>query len=157
MPDHSANHAALIASASIVIDAPASVIFAILADPRQHSRIDGSGTIQSIATGPERLHLGAEFGVQMKRGLGYKTLNRVVEFEPDALISWKHRGAHRWRYELAPAGGGQSGTRVTETWDGSRYTGLARWIFTLSGLKSTQRSIEQTLVKLKAAAEDDAV
>ena len=35
-------------SESITVDAPPAVVFAILADPRQHSRIDGSGSVQSI-------------------------------------------------------------------------------------------------------------
>ena len=150
----SETHTTLSASASTVINAPASTIFAILADPRAHARIDGSGTVQGIVDGPERLSLGAEFGVQMKRGFGYKTTNTVVEFVDNQQIGWRHRGAHVWRYELSPEG---SAVRVTETWDGSAYTGLAKLIFKLSGLKGTQRSIEQTLVKLKAAAEADAV
>lgn len=143
----------LITSASVVIDAPASVIFDILADPRQHHRIDGSGTVQNVTTGPERLSEGAQFGMDMKRGLGYKVTNTVVEFEENALIAWRHRGQHRWRYELAPEDGR---TRVTETWDGTRYSGLPRLIFKLVGLKGTHRSIEETLVKLKSTAEADA-
>ena len=31
---------------SITIDAPPAVVFAILAAPRQHSRIDGSGSVR---------------------------------------------------------------------------------------------------------------
>lgn len=143
----------LIASASIVVDAPASVIFDILADPRQHHRIDGSGTVQAVTVGPDRLSEGAEFGMQMKRGLGYKMTNRVVEFTEDELIAWRHVGAHRWRYELTTEG---DKTRVTETWDGSRYTGVPRLLFKVAGLKGTQRAIEETLVKLKTVAESDA-
>ncbi|QCX26158.1 SRPBCC family protein [Nocardioides jishulii] len=143
----------LTASASILVDAPASVIFDILADPRQHTRIDGSGSVQEIVDGPERLSEGAQFTVQMKRGLGYRTNNTVVEYEQDALIAWKHRGAHVWRYELTPEAGK---VRVTETWDGSGYSGLPRLIFKITGLKGTQRSIEETLVRLKAVAEADA-
>ncbi|WP_110240365.1 SRPBCC family protein [Nocardioides gilvus] len=143
----------LTASASILIEAPASVIFDILADPRQHHRIDGSGTVQAVTTGPDRLSEGAQFGMEMKRGLGYKVTNTVVEFEEDALIAWRHRGLHRWRYELTPEAGK---TRVTETWDGSRYSGAPRLFFKLMGLKGTQRSIEETLRTLKAVAESDA-
>lgn len=143
----------LIASASIVVDAPASVVFAILADPRQHGRIDGSGTVQAVASGPHRLSLGAQFGMEMKRGFGYTSSNTVHEFDEDALIAWGNRGKHLWRYEIVPEG---EKVRVTETWDGTQYTGLPKFIFGLSGLKGTQKSIEETLVKLKAAAEDDA-
>ncbi|MFC6154729.1 SRPBCC family protein [Nocardioides yefusunii] len=143
----------LVATASIVVDAPASVVFDILADPRQHARIDGSGTVDSVVTGPDRLSEGAQFGMQMKRGFGYKVTNTVVEFDENALIGWKHRGAHVWRYEIFPEG---DKVRVTETWDGTANTGFAKFLFTLLGLKGTQKSIEETLVKLKAAAEADA-
>lgn len=143
----------LTTSASIIIDAPASVIFDILADPRQHHRIDGSGTVQAVTTGPDRLSKGAQFGMEMKRGLGYKVTNTVVEFEEDALIAWRHMGQHRWRYELTSEDGK---TRVTETWDGTRYSGVPRLFFKLMSLKGTHRSIEETLFTLKAVAESDA-
>lgn len=148
---------ALIASASIVVEAPASVVFDILADPRQHTRVDGSSTVQGVVDGPQRLTLGSTFTTQVKRGLGYRTTNKVVEYEPDALIAWRHRGAHRWRWEIEPEGDPSEGkVRVTETWDGTRYTGMAKAIFTLLGLRKTQESIEESLVLLKAAAENDA-
>ncbi|WP_232678479.1 SRPBCC family protein [Nocardioides sp. R-C-SC26] len=141
-------------SASTTISAPSSTVFAILADPRQHSRIDGSGTVRGSISGPARLALGSEFGVDMQMGAKYKITNRVVEFDEDRLIAWRHRGQHRWRYELEPADDG--GTRVTETWDLSRYPGVLRIALgTLMGAK-TQQAIEQTLAKLKQAAEADA-
>ena len=94
-------------SESTTIDAPPAVVFAIVADPRQHPRIDGSGSVQGIITGPERLEKGATFGVSMRLfGLPYTIRNRVVEFEQDRLIAWKHFGPHRWRYELAPTDDG---------------------------------------------------
>jgi uncharacterized protein YndB with AHSA1/START domain len=141
-------------SASTTIEAPASVIFAILADPRQHARIDGSGTVRDAVSGPDRLELGSEFGMAMKNGAPYKMKNKVVEHEPDRLIAWRHLGAHRWRYELAPTNGG--GTLVTETWDLSRYPAPARVVLSAVFGKGTQTAIEGTLVKLKAAAEADA-
>ena len=69
-------------SASTTVAAPPAVVFAILADPRQHARIDGSGSVRGSVSGPERLERGAEFGMDMKMyGLPYKISNRVVEFE----------------------------------------------------------------------------
>jgi uncharacterized protein YndB with AHSA1/START domain len=138
-------------TASTVIDAPAAAIFAILTDPTQHPLIDGSGTVKGNAVGPARLELGSEFGMKMKNGATYKTANRVVEFEPDRLIAWRHKAPHRWRYELEPDPSG--GTRVTETWDISRWPlGARQGLQLLLGGK-TQKGIEQTLVKLKAVAE----
>lgn len=141
-------------SARTTIAAPPATVFAILADPRQHPRIDGSGTVRGSLTGPERLELGSEFGMDMKMGAPYRIRNRVVELEEDRLIAWRHQGLHRWRYELTPTADG--GTEVVETWDLSRYPGLVAKAFDLALGRKTQAAIEATLVKLKAAAEADA-
>ena len=143
-------------SGRTTVAAPPQVVFAIVADPRQHARIDGSGSVQRLLVGPERLSKGAEFGVSMRLfGLPYKISNRVVEFEDDRRIAWRHFGGHRWRYELAPTADG--GTEVTETFDYSHYGPLARAVITGLGFPGRNRhGIEQTLVRLKAAAEADA-
>ncbi|MEP9363197.1 SRPBCC family protein [Nocardioides sp. CN2-186] len=142
-------------SASTTIAAPPEVVFAILADARQHPRIDGSGTVRAAVSAPDRLELGSEFGMDMKMGAPYKIKNRVVEFEEGRLIAWRHLGAHRWRYDLEPVEGG---TQVTETWDLSHCNAVNRWVLGVMGYpKRHRRGIEQTLVNLKAAAEEDAV
>ena len=144
-------------SDSIEIDAPPAVVFAILSDPRQHSRIDGSGSVGSVIAAPERLTAkGQTFTVRMRLfGLPYLIRNRVVEFEPDRRIAWRHFTANRWRYELAPTAGG--GTSVTETFDTARANpltdGVVRWA------KFPERNLEgitATLSRLKQAAEEDA-
>ena len=140
-------------TASTVVAAPPSTVFAILSDPRQHARIDGSGTVRGTVSGPERLVLGSEFGMDMKLGAAYKITNRVVEHETDRLIAWSHVGLHRWRYQLEPA---VEGTRVTETWDLSAYPAPLRAVVRRWRGKATQQAIEATLVKLKDAAESDA-
>ena len=142
-------------SASTVVQAPAATVFAILADPRQHPRIDGSGSVQNILKAPDRLSRGAEFSVAMRLfGLPYTISNRVVEFEEDRLIAWRHFGGHRWRYQLEPADGA---TRVTETFDFSRYGRPAAWVIrALDFPERNRRGIEGTLARLKAAAEADA-
>ena len=144
-------------TASTTVAAPPEVVFAILADPRQHTRIDGSGTVRDAVDGPERLELGSSFGMNMKIGAPYRTKNKVVEYDANRLIAWRHFGTHRWRYELEPIDGGDGGTRVTETWDVSHCNGPTRWVLGAMGYpKRHRKGIEQTLVKLKAAAEDDA-
>lgn len=145
-----------IVSESITIDTPASVVFDILADPRQHARIDGSGSVKSITLGPERLTKGVEFGASMKMfRMPYKITNRVVEFEEGRRIAWRHFGGHRWRYELEPVGEAQ--TLVTESFDYSRYTALrARAIAAVKFPDRNRRGIQATLVHLKDAAEHDA-
>ncbi|CAN5419596.1 hypothetical protein BH09ACT12_BH09ACT12_14740 [soil metagenome] len=141
-------------TASTTIAAPPATVFAILADPRQHPRIDGSGNVLDSISGPERLELGSEFGMDMKQGAKYKIKNKVVEFEADRLIAWRHMSPHVWRYELTPTADG--GTAVTETWDLSKCNPVVRGVLAVAFGSKTQQSLENTLVKLKAAAESDA-
>ena len=143
-------------SDSVTIGAPPEVVFAILAAPRQHARIDGSGSVRSVISGPERITgKGQSFVVRMKLfGVPYVIVNRIVEFEPDRLIAWRHFGAHRWRYELEPT---DAGTHVTETWDCTRYDPASFAALRLLGFpERNRRGIAETLVRLKAAAEADA-
>jgi hypothetical protein len=144
-----------IVSESIDVAAPPEVVFAILADPQQHARIDGSGSVQRLLKGPDRLTKGASFGMDMKLfGLPYKIRNTVVELEEDRRIAWRHFGGHRWRYVLEPVEGG---TRVTESFDYSRYGLPQRLVIELAGFPARNRAgIAGTLVKLKQAAESDA-
>jgi uncharacterized protein YndB with AHSA1/START domain len=74
------------------VPAPAQEIFDLLADPRQHALIDGSGTVQSAVSGPERLSQGATFGMSMKMGVPYRIKNTVEEFEEGRRIAWRHAG-----------------------------------------------------------------
>lgn len=143
-------------SARTTIAATPDVVFAIVADPHQHPRIDGSGSVRAVVDGPERLEKGATFHVSMKLfGLPYKISNKVVEFEPDRRIAWRHFGGHRWRYELTPTDDG--GTEVVETFDYSRYSGLSLALVEKLGFPDrNRRGIEGTLQRLKAAAETDA-
>jgi uncharacterized protein YndB with AHSA1/START domain len=117
-----------VVSASRVINASPAEIFDILADPAQHHVIDGSDTVVAARGGnPERLSLGAKFGMDMKMGLPYRITNEVVEFEPDRRIAWRHFGHHIWRYELEPT---DDGTKVTESfdWSKSRFPPAYEWV-----------------------------
>ncbi len=144
-------------SASTTVDAPPAVVFAILADPRQHSRIDGSGSVGSVIAAPDRItREGQTFTVRMRLfGVPYLIRNHVVEFEPDRRIAWRHFTANRWRYELTPTADG--GTTVTETFDMSRASPLVTKV--VHGAKFPERNqqgITGTLQRLKRAAEGDA-
>lgn len=115
-------------SVSRVINATPDAIFDILADPGRHHVIDGSGTVQAGRSGnPERLSLGARFGMDMKMGVPYRITNEVVEFDEDRRIAWRHFGHHIWRYELEPVEGG---TRVTESfdWSKARFPPFYEWM-----------------------------
>ena len=136
---------AKVVSRSTIVPAPAQMIFDLLADPRRHNEIDGSGSVQSAQiNAPERLSLDATFGMQMKIGLSYKITNTVVEFEEGKTIAWRHFGGHIWRYILEPVEGG---TKVTEQFDWNK----SKSPLILELRKSPQdnaKSIEKTLENL---------
>ena len=108
-----------------VIQASPEAIFSLLVDASEHPKFDGSGMVKQAKPGaPGRLTLGSTFGMSMKLGIGYSTVNTVVEFEENRRIAWQTgpRGLLRkflagriWRYELEPLEGGC--TRVRESWD----------------------------------------
>jgi hypothetical protein len=137
-----------------VIHAPASVIFDLLADPRRHPEIDGSGTVRETKPGvAERLSLGSEFGMSMQYGLKYSMVSKVVEFEENRRIAWQSRppssfgaklaGGRIWRYDIEPVEGG---TRVRESWDISQEKIKA---IVRPARKKTKKSMEKTLARIE--------
>jgi uncharacterized protein YndB with AHSA1/START domain len=132
-----------------VIAAPPEKIFDVLADPAQHPVIDGSGTVKHARSKePERLTLGAKFGMSMRLGIPYVITNTVVEFDENRLIAWRHFGGHRWRYELEPAAGG---TRVRETYDWSTAILGTRLYIEMTGWpKRADEAMTKTLERLDA-------
>jgi hypothetical protein len=104
-----------IVSVNKVVAATPQQIFDLLADPKRHADIDGSGSVKAAQSdAPTRLSLGAKFGMDMKIGAPYKITNEVVEFDEGKRIAWRHFGGHVWRYILEPTDGG---TLVTEQFD----------------------------------------
>jgi hypothetical protein len=129
-----------------VIPAPADQIFDVLANPAMHPVLDGSGTVRSAPAGnPERLSLGAKFGMGMRLVGPYRTRNTVVEFEEGRRIAWHHPARNTWRYELDPVDGG---TRVRESFDYSRSR--AAWFVRLFKFAERNRAgMEKTLENLE--------
>ena len=114
------------------IDAPASVIFAVLCDPANHVVIDGSGMLRSTPAG-RVANVEDSFAVEMWNDeMGsYEMTSTIVEFEPDRLIRWQPTitrasraedqddigtsAKQRWGFELVPVS--ETVTDVTETFD----------------------------------------
>jgi uncharacterized protein YndB with AHSA1/START domain len=138
--------------ARIEIDAPAEKIFSYLADPHAHSIFDGSATVKSVISGPERLFLGARFGMNMKIKIGYRITNEVVEFQESKLIAWRHLMKWVWRYELVDLGGGI--TQVSEYFDATDCNmGQLWWLKKTQSLTRNPKWMAKSLVKLKVLAE----
>ena len=137
-----------------LIPAPASEIFALIADPNRHKDIDGSGTVRDARGKVERLRLGSTFGMSMKMGVPYAMESTVIEFEEDRRLAWQTRGPTRigklvggriWRYELEPTDGG---TLVRETWDISEESPLTKPAVKRAE-KATAKNMAATLERIE--------
>ena len=137
-------------SGRIVIALSRSEIFEILATPKMHSKFDGSGTVKQEADGPDRLSLGAKFGMQMRIKIPYRITNTCIEFDEGRLIGWRHFGHHIWRYELREISA--VSTEVTETFDARPSIGKF-WLRRINAYSNNQVAILKTLVRLKKMAE----
>jgi hypothetical protein len=137
-------------SASIIINAPASKIFDLLARPSMHSVIDGSRSVRGVLKAPDRLSLGAKFGMSMKLGVRYRITNTVIEFEENKTIAWRHIGHWVWRYELREIAPNQ--TVVTESFDG-RPSPLQWWLNARKAYGYAEKAVAKTLVRLKKEIE----
>lgn len=137
-----------------IVNASPAEIFDLLARPNRHADFDGSGTVRSAVSGPERLSLDARFGVAMERGVRYRSSNVVVEFDEPTRIAWQSGafakggrligGGQIWRYELEPTDDGH--TLVKESYDLSRAR-PAGLIDRLAGV-ATEANMVATLDRL---------
>lgn len=137
-----------------VIHAQPEAIFALISDAARHPEFDGSGgVVKAKADAPERLGLGAVFGMSMKMGVPYSTVNTVIEYEENRRIAWqtaprgfagRFSGGRIWRYELEPADGG---TRVQESWDVTKDK--QRSMLKVIAAKQMKRAMEKTLDRIE--------
>ena len=116
------------------IEAPAALIFSILASPQRHKDFDGSDMLRGLVVNRPISGVGDTFTMRMHRlGDDYLMLNYVVEFELDRRIFWKPApgdpsraedndptkvgipAGYRWGYILTPDG--DDATIVTEVFD----------------------------------------
>ena len=139
-----------IKSASIIINAPVSKVFEVVANPSLHPIIDGTESVKSVIKGPSRLSLGDKFGMNMEIGVKYRITNTVVEFEENRLIAWRHVGRWIWRYEFKEVSPSQ--TVVTESFDGTQ-TPLNFWLKARKAYPYVQKAVAKTLVRLKEYCE----
>ena len=144
-------HDALTISGSRVVDAPAQVLFDVVADPSMHHVIDGSGTVRKVLKGGGKLGLGDSFTTHMRIGVPYIIRNTVKEFSDGEMIAWSHAGGWTWRFEFEAVEGG---TRVTETFDWSTAVSPAqRYVKAMKWPTRNARNISRTLDRLQAYAD----
>ena len=143
---------AYLVSESKVIAAPAQRLFDIVADPAMHPVIDGSGSVRAVTgDNPQRLSMGATFGMDMQLGTSYKIKNTVVEFEEPRLIAWRHFNGHIWRYVFEPVA---EGTKVTEQWD-ARPVWNRLFLRLMRFPERNRQGIRKTLERLAEVATQD--
>jgi uncharacterized protein YndB with AHSA1/START domain len=137
-------------SMSAEVNAPADELFEMVADPRRHHELDGSGTVMDTIDGPQRLSSGARFSVKMKQyGVPYRITSEVTDFTDGRVVEWRHPLGHRWRWELTPLP--DQATLVTETFDYSQLgAAKASGLKWFGSLKHNAAGIEATLRQLQA-------
>ncbi|MGE2717534.1 polyketide cyclase [Mycolicibacterium litorale] len=127
--------------ARTVVNAPAAVVFDILADPATHMAIDGTGWVRDPVDREPLTRSGQIFRMGMYHdnhpNRHYEMANRVEVFDRPRAIAWQpgtrprdipghpnpddetiEYGGWIWRYDLEPAGAGR--TEVALTYDWSR-------------------------------------
>lgn len=139
-------------SRCVQVGAPASELFALVADPRRHQELDGSGTVCENLRCPAEIVEGAKFSTKMRMwGVPYWIVSTVTTMKPNEQFEWRHPVGHRWRWEfeaLSP-----TLTRVTETFDyrnSGRIKDALRYYERFGFAKDNAKGIEATLTKLAA-------
>ncbi len=130
-----------------VVQAPAEVVYNLVADPHRHHELDGSGSVGANISGTERMEVGQEFRTHMKMfGLPYKTTSTVTQAEPNTVLEWQVQGRQKWRWEFLALD--DASTQITETWDIRGVSG-AKLMDLMMG-KKNGKGIEETLRRLQA-------
>jgi|UniRef100_UPI00404B7263 hypothetical protein len=128
----------------IEIEAPAKKIFDFLSNPNNHLLMDGSDMLRGKIKGPDRLFLGAKFGMKMRYGIPYIITNQVIEYQENKAIAWQHLLHNVWRYEIVEMTANKC--LVIESWDGRK----AKWKWWIDdSYKWVPKAMARTLVKLK--------
>lgn len=146
-----------VVSASRIIDAPAAVIFDLIADPARQPEWDGNDNLASSKPGQRVRAVGDVFVMTLTDhlpGTPPERENHVVAFDEGHLIAWRpsvpgeEPPGHEWRWQLEEIDA--THTRVTHTYDwrdldDERRQARAR--------ATTSASLQASLDRLAALAE----
>jgi hypothetical protein len=121
------------------INAPADVVFDILANPSTHQAIDGTGWVREPLDDQPLTAVGQIFRMGMHHdnhpNKYYEMSNRVEILDRPTVIAWQpgqgpddrgnlmgnaelQFGGWVWRYDLEPTGAGQTAVTLTYDWSG---------------------------------------
>lgn len=141
-----------VVSASREVQAPAAVIFELIADPARQHEWDGNENLAAAATGQRAHAVGDVFVMTLTTGADRE--NHIVEFEEGRRIAWlpsevgKRPPGHLWRWELQPLDDGR--TRLTHTYDWTNLTDEKRLVRARS---TTSERLQASVDRLAALAE----
>ncbi len=108
------------------IPAPATKIFAVLADPSHHVELDGSGFVQGVDQADRITRVGQTFRMNMAgdhMGGDYQTDNVVTGLDPGKLLAWKTAPAGseppgwEWVWQLDPQDADSTSVSLTYDWE----------------------------------------
>jgi uncharacterized protein YndB with AHSA1/START domain len=130
-------------SATRTLAAPAEVVFDLLADPRTHAAIDGTGWVRAELDSQPLTAAGQVFRMTMYHPEHpdgtYRIHNEVLVLDRPHAIAWRPGydtgdgtlafGGWIWRYDLTPAGPGSTGVTLTYDWSGATHEARERLSF----------------------------
>ena len=118
-----------VATASREVDAPAGVVFELIADPARQPEWDGNDNLAQAEPGQRVTAAGDVFVMTLRKGVD--RANHVVEFEEGRRIAWKPSEVggepfgQLWRWEVEGIGD-EPRCRVTHTYDWTELTDPGR-------------------------------
>lgn len=143
---------ARVVSASAMVEAPAGVIFELIADPARQPEWDGNDNLGEAASGQRVRGVGEVFHMVITKGAVRD--NHVVEFEEGRRIAWlpasegKQLAGHLWRWDLEPQADRR--TLVVHTYDWSGLQDEARMA---RARATTSDKLQASVDRLAALAE----
>ena len=141
-----------VVSASREIGADAEVMWELLVEPAEHSKVDGNDNVVAAEPGQRVVAVGDVFVTSLTNGSIRH--NHVVEFDDGRLLAWcpsepdREPPGHRWRWELEPLGPGR--TLVTHTYD---WTELSDETRLERARATTAERLDASIDRLAAIAE----
>ena len=133
-------------------EAPAGVVFELIADPSRQPEWDGNDNLAEAAPGQRVTAVGDVFVMTLQKGVD--RANHVVEFEEGRRIAWKPSEVggepfgQLWRWEVE--GDDEGGCRVTHTYDWTALTDPKR---IQKALRTGEEQLRASIDRLAELAE----